>query len=171
MPQPQLPPPNLKDAADFVDNVIDRTARLEKELRKAKEEIVQLHEELDAERKKTRHILAAHGRLMRTLDPLYKGLQQVYGDLLDDGESVGTASAPAGDPHLPLDAGRYRLWKERLPDKCAKVIDALLVQPMNFTQLKSACKLGSTSVTEALKILRNNKVIEKDGELNRLRRI
>lgn len=171
MPMPQLPSSErLEDDPNFMKGVADGVRRLEAQLREAAEQILQLSDELEAERKKTKHIVAAHARLKRTLDPLYKGLQQVYGDVLDDGEDDEPATETAST-HRPQDAGPYQLWKERLPGKCSKVIDALLVQPMNFTQLKSATKQGSTSVTEALKILRLNKLIEKDGELNRLRRI
>lgn len=83
-------------------------------------------------------------------------------------------AAQSAQPNVasqPIPEGAYRAWKERLPPACGRVIDALLIQPMSYAQLKNFCKMGASTLDGALAKLRANSLIDKDGSLNRLKRL
>jgi len=103
--------------------------------------------------------------IRRQLSPLYGALKQLFGELDKFEDSV-----PAGN-NQPIPSSVYDAWKQRLPPACGRVIDALLVQPMGYGQLKNYCKMGASTLDQALAKLRANNLIEKDGTQNRLKRI
>jgi len=100
------------------------------------------------------------------LRTLYIALHGFFGDVQPI-EST-QQSAPTNQPHSPA---AWTAWKQQLPPACGKVIDALMVQPLTSTQLKSMCKVSYETVRQALLTLGRNGLIEKDGDLNRLKRI
>lgn len=83
----------------------------------------------------------------------------------------GQAQAVSSDGATqPIPSSLYDAWKQRLPPACGKIIDALLVHPMTNMQLKKFCKLGTSTVPQMITILSSNKLIEKQGAVNHLRR-
>lgn len=96
---------------------------------------------------------------------LLQGIRAVF-----NGGSPDVASAVDTAPQ-PTPSAAYDAWKQRLPPACGRVIDALLIQPMGYVQLKNFCKMGASTLDQALAKLRANQLIEKDGTLNRLKRL
>lgn len=84
------------------------------------------------------------------------------------GASVSGESA--SEPGQPIPASVYEAWKGRLPPACGKIIDALLVQPLSSSQMVTYCKMHYNTVINSLTILRKNGLVEKDGNLHRLKR-
>jgi hypothetical protein len=130
------------------DLVEDPLADIREELSEAKEEIAELRGHL--------------GRVMAFIAALRSAV---------NGGQQFAQPEPGGGPPQPIPSEAYTAWKQRLPPSCGRVIDALLVQPMNFQQIKNFCKMGASTLDQALAKLRANALIEKDGSLNRLKRL
>lgn len=143
--------PLLADAVQIVDPA-DEIAKLRKELRELRGDFNNFVDEMNADRAQLGNILHA--------------LRAVF-----NGSPSDTAAASSTSAVQPPNEVSYRMWKERLPSGCGKIIDALLIQPLSQFQMRSACKMGASSISAGLKILRNNKIIELDGDLFRLRKI
>src|SRR4051812_35115026 len=98
----------------------DRIGELEAEVRMAKSEAIKAKRNADL----------ALGNLKKQLSPLYRALQQVFGEL----ESVGVEEAPGQqiDP-------RWQSWKQRMPGRPAEFIDLLLTHgSMSVKQFMAA---------------------------------
>ena len=100
-------------------------------------------------------------------DQFIRRLQTALAAIFSDAPMESSQARGVGQP-IPSSA--YDAWKQRLPPSCGRVIDALLVQPMGYVQLKNYCKMGASTLDQALAKLRANALIEKDGTLNRLKR-
>jgi hypothetical protein len=130
---------------------VDENAELREQLADLRERFDSLEESYQQDRDKI-------GSLLHSLRAVFGG-----------GGEVASPS-PSGS-NQPIPKAVYDAWKERLPPSCGRVIDALLVQPMGYNQLKSYCKASSSTIDAALSKLRANGLIEKDGNLNRLKRL
>lgn len=108
--------------------------------------------------------------LRKQLEPLHRALRGVFGELDAAGIGVEETRTPGG-PLQPQSPSAWQAWKNQLPPSCGKIIDALLVQPLTSTQLKSMCKVSYETVRQSLLILSRNSLIEKEGDLNRLKRL
>jgi hypothetical protein len=138
-----------------------KIARLEGELQDSQDA-------LQDERKRSANGFRAQARLKQSLQPFYQALQMIFGDLEDvEVEPTGESAAATG----PISERAYQAWKERLPPACGKIIDALLVQPLTITQISSMCKMHYDTASKALGILSKNGLIQKNGNLNQLRRL
>lgn len=93
--------------------------------------------------------------------------------LLQSGRVVFGGAVPATESSAsaPPSEAAWRMWKERLPGACPKVIDALLIQPLTATQLIAATKTSHSTIQRALSVLEANSLIEKDGQRIRLKRL
>lgn len=131
----------------------DSVGELREELDELREEFLRFRVGVDADRKKL-------GMFLTVLQNLFNG-----------GPTPATSPLHANAPGQPIPASAYDAWKERLPPSCGRVIDALLAQPMNYVQIKNFCKMGASTLDQALAKLRANQLIEKDGTLNRLKRL
>ena len=150
--QPQLPAPEPTEA-DILKRRIDD---LERELADAR---------ADYEGERAQRVMALKNA------PEVKKLYKMLCLLFDGrgGPEVGVVVSTDVTQPIPVEA--YAAWKNRLPPACGKIIDALLVQPMNNSQLKRFCGLGTSTVPQMITILKSNGLVEKDGDLNRLRRL
>lgn len=160
-----MPHPLLEgkiECADETEFLHARNKKLEEQLREARERLALAENEMIS-------LQSGVAGLRRQLAPLFSSLKALFGEM----DRVAGADMPPGpSPSQPIPAIAFEAWKKRLPPSCGKIIDALLIQPLNNTQLKSMCKLGNTSVIEGLSILRKNNLVDKDsGGLNRLRAI
>lgn len=152
-------------SSEDLDLLRRKVSRLEGELSDAQDA-------LQDERKRSAGAFRSMARLKQSLNPFYQALQMIFGDLedVDEVDSMSSRVRPGGTLQPP-NAAAYTAWKQQLPPACGKIIDALLVQPLSSSQLRTICKLGSTSIAVSLATLKNNKLVEKDGSLNRLRRL
>lgn len=116
-------------------------------------------------------------QLRHEIEPLFVKMQAVMGYI----ELTGVETEPTitilqdvttGAQRIqPPDAAVWSMWKQRLPGACPKVIDALLIQPLTATQLIAATKTSYSTVQRALDVLRNNGLVEKNGERVSLKRL
>lgn len=152
----------------------ENLADLEREIRSLKQQLKDEREQsqqaIQDARKQSAQANRARAKLKQALSPFYQALRMIFEELDDIDAENFTIGQPSGI-NQPPNAAAYAAWKQQLPPSCAKIIDALLVQPATNSQLKTLCKLGSTSVSEGIRILTINNVVEKDGNLNRLRRL
>lgn len=131
---------------------VDELAELREEISGLRDEIETLRTEMRDERRHLSAILQS-GRV-------------VFGGQGAVGEAQSVSGAPT-----PPNRSAWEAWKQQLPGRCGKVIDALLVQPMTQTQLIGYCKMDRSTVSKTLTILTRNGLVEKDGNLNRLKRL
>jgi hypothetical protein len=131
---------------------VDESAELREQIAELREEIESLRTEMRDERRHLTAILQS-GRV-------------VFGGPGAVNEAQSASGAPA-----PPNRGAWDAWKQQLPGRCGKIIDALLVQPMTQTQLVGYCKMDRSTVSKMLTILSRNSLVDKDGNLNRLKRL
>lgn len=82
-----------------------------------------------------------------------------------------SATPSEGGVPVPHNRAAWEAWKEQLPSGCARIIDALLIQPLTPTQMISICKMHQTTVSKNLIILKRNGLVENEGRLVRLKRL
>jgi hypothetical protein len=141
---------------------------LRRKVLRLEEDLAHVNSALLDARKQRDQALRAMAMLRQNLQPLYDSLRALFGEM----EAAGaTSSPPSGNPSQPISPSAYDAWKATLPPSCGKMIDALLVQPLKATQLKTMCKLGSGTVSEGLTILKRNGLVDYDGTLYRLKRL
>ena len=132
---------------------------------KLRRENVQLQNVLRDSREEMERMLQTVDAFMMRLRPLHQILAEMFN--ADPGiMPQSQASSPA-----PHNQDAWRAWKQQLPGPCAKIIDALLVQPLTQSQLITYCKMHYTTVSKTLGILKRNGLVEHDGKLLRLKRL
>lgn len=87
------------------------------------------------------------------------------------GGGQGTPVQESGGAPMPQSTGAWAMWKDRLPSGCGKIIDALLIQPLTMTQMIRACGMAYGTIKNNMAILKNNTLVEKDGERWKLKRL
>lgn len=132
---------------------------LRRKVLQLEEELTNAHQALRDARKRGASEAAAMLSLQKALDPFYKALRMIYGEM----EDAGVGGEVGTDAMQPIPEGKYAAWKQRLGDSCSAVIDALLVEPMSHKQLIGYCKRHYNTIAGALKTLQNNSLIEKNG--------
>jgi len=132
-------------------------------------ENVELRQELDQARREaadaTRNATRAITRLRGQLEPLYRALRGIFGEM--DAAGVGeSASVPASSPGVSDTRvlAVWTSWKQRVSPACGKVIDALLQHgELNTAQLKVAAGIGSSTVSDSIFKLNKLGLISKNG--------
>lgn len=127
------------------------------ELKELREELSDLHQEFDEFRTRMEVNQLQLAKLLHGFRSLLNGEVK--------------AEPAATEPGQPISSIAYSAWKQRLSPACGKIIDALLVQPLNATQLKKMCGIGYSTVTASLGILRANALLEKQGDRYSLKRL
>lgn len=149
----------VPDVDPEVERLHARVRTLEREVSDAKIEARRAREDADR----------ALSALRRQLGPLYRALQAVFGELDAAGVSEGAQSSAAPPPPPmsgtdPRVAAVWENWKQRLSPACGKVIDALLLHgDLNNAQLKVACRLGTSTVSDCIYKLNKAGLINKNG--------
>jgi hypothetical protein len=93
---------------------------------------------------------------------------------LPEGEDLpgGAVSAPSNSP---LDSSRYEPWKQKFPGQTATAINILAKYEAGLTRKQLAGFLrvepGSGTMSQIIFKLNKAELIEKDGNIIRLRRI
>lgn len=129
-----------------------RISELEDELRDLRNELLHAHAATkDAKRDAARALV----NLRRQLSPLYRALQDVFGEL-DAAGTEDTTSAPSRD--------KWDAWKQRLGPGCAKVIDALLLgNEMTVTAIAVSAHMGKRQVYEATSKMGQAGILARNG--------
>ncbi len=132
-----------------------------KELAVLREENVALKRELSEVRKE---LVDSKGRLRAVcdlLEPQYKIMRMIFGTLPAAGLNSSTS----------IDASVYEPWKQKLGAGPAKIIDALIQRGGALTriQIRTLCGMARRTFQNYLARINANGLIEKDGDLIRLR--
>lgn len=138
-------------------------ARLEQRVRDLERELADKDQQID----QSRHLVEQGARsLRRALSPVYKALQQVFGDI-DTLVPEARGAAPSQDP--VLGAPYWDTWKSRVSPAAGRVIDLLRATPnMNQSQISAAVKMDPRTVSKSLGQLRSVGVLRSNGGLHAL---
>lgn len=129
-------------------------------------QLQETREERDAARKRNQSADVGLKQLRETLSPLYRALQQVFGDLDDLGvqeNSPATSTAIDGRKKAIWDS-----WKQKLGGLTGRAIDALLLHgAMNQTQLRIHLSCANGSVSNIVTALKKAGLINQvDGKIS-----
>ena len=136
---------------------------LREELAEARRQIHKLKGELKAAQEDARQFSRAVLGLRSILNPLYKGLRQIYGEI--------EAFAVEQDSPFIQPNNFWETQKRRFPGKPSELIDLLLERPMNTTQLATAGRMDPRTVTKTIYILNKAGLVEKNGGMFSLKQI
>jgi hypothetical protein len=127
----------------------------------ASNEIARMREENSGLRTQVAHLKSIIESIRFAVEPEYRRLQALFGDL----EKV-----PASNGHY-ADSAALEQWKEKLGAGPAKIIDILLQRgECTRVQLKTLAGYSSRSMTNIISALNSNQLIEKEGDKIRLRK-
>jgi hypothetical protein len=158
----------IEGQVEFDEQPVARIEALEEELRDLRAELVQAKADAKAAKQDAARSLAA---LRRQLSPLYRALQGVFGELDAAGveESAPTPSV-SSNPRLKA---IWDSWKERLGPTCAKVIEALLLQP-EMTNRQIAVAIGTgriQTIYDAIAKMNRVSLLTKNGDRYSLKQL
>lgn len=99
--------------------------------------------------------------LRRQLNPLYRALQAVYGEL----DAAGVTDMPAADTQSSRGVDpRWALWKSKMPGRPSELIDLLLLHgEMSRNQLMAAMRAGKDVVRVTTSRLNVAGLLVKNG--------
>jgi hypothetical protein len=142
----------VEDGEHVTDNFV--ADKLRTENRELRNEVARLKSELHSA---TVQNSRAVSRLRTLLSPLFRGLQDVFGEMDVIGDT-GAVQPIANNP-------KWEFWKKRYPGRIADTIDLLLVQgEMNAKQLCSALKCDPRTLAKSVIYQLNSAgLINKNG--------
>lgn len=109
----------------------------------------------------------ATANLRRQLSPLYRALQDVFGELEELGGGDETTAAPSARTQQV-----WQVWKDKLGKGAAKAIDALLIHgSMTRKQLMVATGYSQANISNIVSDLNGASLITKDGDRVSLRQL
>lgn len=153
------------------DDRDEQIAELQAELRETRAELLRAKADATQAKQDTARAVSA---LRRQLTPLYRALQAVFGELdaagVTDGARPTTPASGAGDARLKA---IWDSWKERLGPTCAKVIDALLLQP-EMTNRQIAVAIGTgriQTIYDAVAKMNKVSLLTKNGDRYSLKQL
>lgn len=134
------------------------------ELSRLRDQIAQLKDELEVAQLEARNAKSQAARavsaLRQQLTPLYRGLQNLFGELDRIEPAAPDAVAPAANGANP----RWEALKRRFPGKPAEIIDAILeLGPLNTTQLAAALRCNRQVIPNHIHTLNKAGAIVKNG--------
>lgn len=130
-------------------------ARLEDENARLRRELAEKDQQVEVDRKA---IASGVTNLRRQLSPLYKALQQVFGEL----DVIGGDDAPL--PPAASNGARWDDWKARLGPSCAKVIDVLLLGgEMSIVAIATTGRMGKRTVYDATSKMGQAGILVRNG--------
>ncbi len=135
-----------------IDAQFEDADALRDEVRDLKRELAQSRAETIAAKRDAGRALAA---LRKQLGPLYRALQDVFGEL----DTATSDEAPYASQ-----SGAWDEWKRRLGPSCAKVIDALLLGgEMSVKAIMVSAKMGPNTVYQATSKMGQAGILSKNG--------
>jgi len=156
------PEPKRNKITGQMPAVMPTDPQVIEELTAAKEESARLRAQVA---EKYRELGQASSVLMavrKVMEPQYRMLQQLFGELEAHAPSAGVAG---------IDPTVFEVWKKKLGPGPAKYIDALIEKGGEGTraQLKTLCGFSRRYDRDVVSKLTVNGLIDKDGDLVRLR--
>jgi hypothetical protein len=149
MSQPLLELPGHEPQRDDSELLRRKIQRLEDDLRDAREAVAD-------ERKRSANAFRSMAALKQNLQPFYRALQMIFGELEEVSEVGGGTSSPSRE--------KWEIWKRKLPGKPAEFIEALLEHgELNSAQLKSLTHSGTSTVPQIIYKLNSLGLINKNG--------
>lgn len=145
----------LIEGAIMPDEESSVTDELRDEIRELKRALSQAHTDTATA---SRDSLRAVAELRRQLNPLYRALQAVFGEI----EAAGVSDEPSATH--PRQSAVWEAWKERIGGQPAKVIDALLLHgDLNAGQIAIAIGISPKNVAQVIHKLNKASLIEKNN--------
>jgi hypothetical protein len=138
----------------------------EVEVQDLRRRLLQIEEELRVERVKSVRIEAALRELRHLTSPFQKLLNAIHGGLDDLGidPSVSESSQPKKEV--------WAIWKQKLGNQCARIIDALLTHgSMTRSQLIIATGISGGNIAKPISRLNTANLINKNGDSISLKQI
>lgn len=130
---------------------------LQEELSNRTQQLRNAEKELLMERQKNHALEMGVAQLRQVLEPLFRGLQMVFGEI--DGMAIGS-DAPAARKAGPA----WDSWKQKMGGLTAKAIDVLLLHgALNQTQLRIHLGCARGSVPGIVSQLNKAGLINKNG--------
>jgi chromosome segregation ATPase len=160
--------PQLEWEKEHPDNLMDLELQVRSLKQQLKDEREQAQQAIQDARRQSAQANRSRAKLKQVLSPFYQALRMIFEELSDVETDSTAESSPATGP---ISERAYQAWKERLPPACGKIIDALLVQSLTSSQLATMCKMHYDTAVKSLGILTKNGLIQKNGNLNQLRRL
>lgn len=118
--------------------------------------------DLTAERQKNTGVDQGVAELRRSLTPLYRALQSVFGEM--DAMGIQVDVAPAQVVGSPKSSAAWESWKSKLGGYSAKAIDALLLHgALTQTQLRIHIGCATSSVPGVVSTLWKAGLLNKSG--------
>lgn len=152
----------MSTSFSVIDRVIGRTEDerddLREKLNKSRLRVMELEDELKAERNKGAQVSMGAQMLRDSLSPLYKGLKAIFGEL--EGMDLGTAPVETNSRVSAI----WSDWKQKFPGHPAKAIDALLLHgSMTQGQLRIAVGCATGTISNVVSTLNRAGLINKSG--------
>lgn len=156
------PQPKLLEG-DVIENPTPELERLRNLTRSLTEQLNDAMRENDELRKRVSVADAPIASLREKLEPFYKLLQAVFGDI----DEIDPTPSGEGESRGKVDnrvRAVWESWKSKMPGAPAEIIDALLTHTSaNATQLKVICKRDIKTIYSAISRMKNAGIIEKNG--------
>lgn len=146
----------------------DDDERLRAENQRLRDRIGHVETDLREMHLKAQQTQTAMNNLRRQLNPLYRALQAVFGEL----DSVLAPDAPENEAMPPRVSAVWQSWKQKMPGRPAEFIDILLQHgEMTAPQLRIAAKCASDTVYQTIHKLNRAGLIEKNNGKFSLKRL
>lgn len=146
----------------------DRIADLEQENRTLRAKVLELTTSLQREEERANEMHRSASSLQAALSPLYRALQQIFGDL-----SIMDAETMPAVPRTPQNSAAWDSWKQRMPGATATIIDLLLLHG-SLNQEQMRIHLGTKrkqTVYDACSKLNKAGLVIKEGDKFRLKEL
>jgi hypothetical protein len=126
----------VDNSEEVIESLRRENRRLDEALRVARLDLAQAKAD-------NKSILAGVQELRRVLNPLHRGLMQIYGEL-DEMPGVDEAASSSRNP-------KWEDWKRRMPGRPAEVIELLQVNgEMSVQNIMTALRAGKNSVYQIM---------------------
>lgn len=133
--------------------------KLRNEIDTLKVELRDSQQSLREERMKAGANAEGVRQLQGILQPLYRGLQQIFGEI--EAMNVGSSVAVPTDSRI---AAIWSDWKQKFPGHPARAIDALMLHgSMTQSQLRIAVGCATGTISNVVSILNKAGLINKNG--------
>jgi hypothetical protein len=160
MPQPALSGPVLTGPIRE-----DNAEELKKKNAKLQRDVDDLRLDVQRAKNESARALAALANLRNQLNPLYRALRAIFGELETvDLPEVGTASAGVAAAYSAKSDPRWEAWKEKLGGRRAEMIAVLLEHgTMSAAQLAAALHASPDTAYKVAAQLQNAGLISRNA--------
>ncbi len=153
--------PLLASAGPTEDERAAELASLRRRVERLESDLADARLEIQRERNRSASVARAVGAVRNQLEPMYRALCALFGDL----DATGATSPTVGaEPVPPRVTAAWEQWKRKLGGKQAEFIDALLEHgALTSTQLSVVAHCHPSNVSKIIYKLNRAGLISKNG--------